>query len=197
MGQSISYPQEFPLQIHRLAAFSFHQFSAIVPAPRYISSSPLPFLLPSFPSPSIPPSSIYPFFVLSSLSALTRSAFAFFPVPVPVSSWLLVFFLITANSGSPFIYSLPAIDAPFANLSFRSRLHLSFIQHPLPALPSWIILLYQRPSSLPPTLRTRSFVVGEWRGCFSFSRFLLYFLLRIFFYHEDIRKFSSFVVSLR
>lgn len=193
MGQSISYPQEFPLQIHRLAAFSFHQFSAIVPAPRYISSSSVS--PPLFPLPSIPPSSIYPFFVLSSLSALTRSAFAFFPVPVPVSSWLLVFFLITANSGSPFIYSLPAIDAPFANLSFRSRLHLSFIQHPLPALPSWIILLYQRPSSLPPTLRTRSFVVGEWRGCFSFSRFLLYFLLRIFFYHEG--KLSSFVVSLR
>lgn len=135
MSQSISYPQEFPLQIHRLAAFSFHQFSAIVPAPRYISSSSVS--PPLFPLPSIPPSSIYPFFVLSSLSALTRSAFAFFPVPVPVSSWLLVFFLITANSGSPFIYSLPAIDAPFANLSFRS-------------LPS--SLIYTTPASCAPIL---------------------------------------------
>lgn len=186
MGQSISYPQEFPLQIHRLAAFSFHQFSAIVPAPRYISSSPLPFLLPSFPSPSIPPSSIYPFFCSLLFIRFNAIRFRVFPSSCPRLLVAPRFFLITANSGSPFIYSLPAIDAPFANLSFRSRLHLSFIQHPLPALPSWIILLYQRPSSLPPTLRTRSFVVGEWRGCFSFSRFLLYFLLRIFFYHARV-----------
>lgn len=137
MGQSISYPQEFPLQIHRLAAFSFHQFSAIVPAPRYISSSPLPFLLPSFPSPSIPPSSIYPFFCSLLFIRFNAIRFRVFPSSCPRLLVAPRFFLITANSGSPFIYSLPAIDAPFANLSFRS-------------LPS--SLIYTTPASCAPIL---------------------------------------------
>lgn len=81
MGQSISYPQEFPLQIHRLAAFSFHQFSAIVPAPRYISSSSVS--PPLFPLPSIPPSSIYPFFCSLLFIRFNAIRFRVFPSSCP------------------------------------------------------------------------------------------------------------------
>lgn len=163
MGQSISYPQEFP----SCKSIVLQLFPSSNFRPLFRSRATHPLLLfrfSLFPSFYIPSSSIHPFCSwLSSLSASTRSAFADF------SQFSSSFFNKSKlrEASNPFIYSLPTIDAPFANLSFR--LHLSFIQHPLSCAP-WIILLFQPPSSLPPTLRIRSFV----GGCFSSRVFLLF-----------------------
>lgn len=168
MGQSISYPQEFPscksIVLQLFPSSNFRPlFRPRATHPLFPSSSISLFSLPSI---FLPP----PFtrFVLGSpLYPLQRDPLSpIFPSsPRGSSSFFNKSKLREASN--PFIYSLPTIDAPFANLSFR--LHLSFIQHPLSCAP-WIILLFQPSSSLPPTLRTRSFV----GGCFSSRVFLLF-----------------------